>query len=241
MVLSPSLSQCLLFKFSFSCHEKRYIKWNTRREIIHLEASCLRLDYFLCGVCVSWFLFNTASNCCCHAMLLFLSLQNFQVLFLLLLFASNGFFSSVFCFVVWCVYLFHLLPFFPFWERQRQTNHFRNLKKERNSIKEPDSLHCYIDRWTYSTKELNRKTHLIFSFFLMPFYSIWTLWFRGKPTIFYSWQSLSFWSHRMFQLRIIEISKNIDSAPIIATLWLQNVILDAFYFYSLFSHSLKHF
>lgn len=52
MVLSPSLSQCLLFKFSFSCHEKRYIKWNTRREIIHLEASCLRLDYFLCGVCV---------------------------------------------------------------------------------------------------------------------------------------------------------------------------------------------
>lgn len=165
MVLSPSLSQCLLFKFSFSCHEKRYIKWNTRREIIHLEASCLRLDYFLCGVCVSWFLFNTASNCCCHAMLLFLSLQNFQVLFLLLLFASNGFFSSVFCFVVWCVYLFHLLPFFPFWERRRQTNHFRNLKKERNSIKEPDSLHCYIDRWTYSTKELNRKTHLIFSFF----------------------------------------------------------------------------
>lgn len=99
MVLSPSLSQCLLLKFSFSCHEKRYIKWNTRREIIHLEASCLRLDYFLCGVCVSWFLFNTASNCCCHAMLLFLSLQNFQVLFLLLLFASNGFFF--FC-VLFC-------------------------------------------------------------------------------------------------------------------------------------------
>lgn len=64
----------------------------------------------------------------------------------------------------------------------------------------------------------------------MPFYSIWTLWFRGKRTIFYSWQSLSFWSHRMFKLRIIEISKNIDSAPIIATLWLQNVILDAFHF-----------
>lgn len=166
MVLSPSLSQCLLFKFSFSCHEKRYIKWNTRREIIHLEASCLRLNYFLCGVCV-WvdfcsILLRIVVVMLCFFFFFYRIFKFYSFYYYLLQIVL--FFCVLFCRLVVCIYSI-FSPFFPFWERQRQTNHFRNLKKERNSIKEPDSLHCYIDRWTSSTKELNRKTHLIFSFF----------------------------------------------------------------------------